>query len=73
MICNIYKREFIRRGRIIAMFEDRILTINVPIFECICMKMCKSECFKKRDNGSSKVREIRENFLSKLFQRTISR
>lgn len=56
MICNIYKREFIRRGRVIAMFEDRILTMNVPIFECICMKMCKSECFKKRDNGSRVVK-----------------
>lgn len=57
LIYNIYrKREFIRRERVIAMFEDRIPTMNVPVFEqCICMKMCKSECFKKRGNGNRVV------------------
>lgn len=34
LICNICrKREFIRRERVIAMFEDRIPTMNVPVFE----------------------------------------
>lgn len=49
------------------MFEDRIPTNNVPV---VYLYENVQKCFKKRGNGS-RVREIRENFLSKLLQRTI--
>lgn len=53
LICNIYRKserifQKRERERVIAMFEDRISAMNVPVFEwlCICMKMCKNESFK---------------------------